>query len=469
MAWEACSEQAKRAEESEDRSRREKHEPCPMSTVLERTQSTPVLSPFSLEHLPYENSYQHRETHTDSQWLNEYKKSPGSIFKYYSVQNEFDFLKSTSELSPEGQAFYVSENVKRYLGEFVGKVPYTTIRYEMDADGFTFAGMHVMDSYKKAAELSRKEREHAEVVGFQIIEDALLDKEKKQNPPKTAYWISPPKDWDYGFIFIFKKEEGSKIAEYILRYPENKGEFIQSNNLLSVIDPQSPKLHHSDDFLFAPTFGIEKQKEYGDVDRIMRTIGIDERKISESHYFEKQVEIILGSWISEYTRRVISLSKKDPSDIDFDWQVGQAEILLLSIYQQAQDILRLFPYQNKSQVLTHAFGHDVNMFSEELLGIHALQLKKQKNVPQAEGGSCPVINDAQNMTDPVAQFVSNHDVVNALKIGKKLEDILNGESNEKKLLECKCPKCEQKVVAVIENGKITCPRKECGNTAPYKC
>jgi hypothetical protein len=178
---------------------------------------------------------------------------------------------------------------------------------------------------------------------------------------------------------------------------------------------------------------------------------------------------MLGSWISEYARRVISLSRKDPSDIDFDWQVGQAEILLLSIYQQAQDILRLFPYQNKSQALTHAFGHGINMFSEELLGIHALQLKKQKNVPQAEGGSCPVINDAQNMTDPVAQFVSNHDVVNALKIGKKLEDILNGESSEKKLLECNCPKCKQKVVAVIENGTITCPRKECGNTAPYKC
>lgn len=440
-----------------------------MSAVLERTQSAPALSLIPHEHLIYAESHQHQETSTDSQWLNEYKKSPGSIFKYYSVQNEFDFLKSADELSHEGKAFYIAENVTRYLGEFVGKVPYTTIRYEMDKDGFTFAGMHMMDSYKKAAELSKRERERAEVVGFQIIEDTLLNKEKKPNPPTTAYWISPPKDWDYGFIFIFKKEATGKTAEYILRYPENRGEFVQSNNLLNTIEPQSPQLHSSDSFLLAPIFGVEKQKDHGDMDRIMRTIGIDERKIDESHYFEEQVNNVLGSWINEYARRVIDLSKKDQRDVDFDWQVEQAEILLLSIYQQAQDILRLFPYQNKSPVFARALESDANTFSQELLGIHALQLKKQKNLPQAEGGSCPVINDAQNMTDPVAQFVSNHDIVNALKIGKKLEDILNGESNEKKLLECRCPKCEQKVVAVIENGKITCPRKECGNTAPYKC
>ncbi|MFZ2206813.1 MAG: hypothetical protein WA061_03870 [Microgenomates group bacterium] len=440
-----------------------------MSAVLERAPSTPVLSLIPHEHSFNEENHKYQETYTDSQWLNEYKKSPGSIFKYYSVQNEFDFLKSADELSPEGKTFYIAENVNRYLGEFVGKVPYSTIRYEMDTDGFTFAGMHMMDSYKKAAALSKRERERAEVVGFQIIEDALLNKDKIPNPPTSAYWISPPKDWDYGFIFIFKKEENGKTAEYILRYPENRGEFVQSNKLLDTIEPQSPELHNSDSFLLTPLFGIEKQRDHGDIDRIMRAIGIDERKIDESHYFEEQVKNTLGTWINEYARRVIDLSQKDRRDIDFDWQVEQAEILLLSIYQQAQDILRLFPYQNRSPALTRTFQSDANTFSQELLGIHALQLKKQKNLPQAEGGSCPVINDAQNMTDPVAQFVSNHDIVNALKIGKKLEDILNGESNLKKLLECKCPKCEQEVVAVIENETITCPRKECGNTAPYKC
>ncbi len=440
-----------------------------MSVVLERTQSAPALSYFTPEHHLSEGGLRSHETQTDSRWLSEYKKSPGSIFKYYSVKNEFDFLTSAEELTPEGQIFYVEENVKRYLGEFVGKIPYTTIRYEMDEAGFTFAGMHVMDSYRKAAEMSQRSRERAEVTGFQIIEDALLGRGKEQNPPNTAYWISPPKDWSYGFIFVLKKDRDGKIAESILRYPENQGEFVQSNALMRVLQPNSPEMQNSDNFLLAPQFGIEHQNGHGDLDRIMRSIGIDEEKIGQSHYFEEQVEKTLGSWIREYAKRVIDLSKKDQRDIDYGWQIEQAEILLLSVYQQAQDIMRLFPYHTQSSTLAHTLTQDENVFSQELLGIHAAQLKKQKNLPQAEGGSCPVINDAQNMTDPVSQFVSNHDVVNALKAGKKLEDILNGESSEKKLLECKCPKCEHKVVAVIENGKITCPRKECGNTAPYKC
>jgi len=440
-----------------------------MSAVLERTQSAPSLSLLRPYYHQFDGGHLTHEVQTESQWLSEYKKSPGSIFKYYSVKNEFDFLKSADELTPEGQTFYVEENVKRYLGEFVGKIPYTTIRYEMDDGGFTFAGMHVMDSYKKAAEMSHRSREQAEVAGFQIIEDTLLNKGKEQHPPNAAYWISPPKDWSYGFIFILKKDKGGRITESILRYPENQGEFVRSNALMQVFQPNSPEIQNSDDFLFSPQFGFEEQNSHGDLDRIMQCIGIDEEKITQSHYFEERIEKTLSSWIHEYAKRIIQLSTKDRMDIDYDWQTEQAEILLLSIYQQAQDIMRLFPYHTSSSMLAHAISQDENVFSQELLGIHAAQLKKQKNLPQAEGGSCPVINDAQNMTDPVSQFVSNHDVVNALKAGKKLEDILNGESSEKKLLECKCPKCEHKVVAVIENGKITCPRKECGNTAPYKC
>lgn len=401
-------------------------------------------------------------------WLKDYKKTPGSIFKYYSVKNEFDFLKSAAEMTPEKQEFYIQENVVRYLGEFVGKIPYTTIRYDMDAQGFTYAGMHMMDSYRKAAEMTRRSREYAEVVGFQLIEDAFGNKAGEPNPPTTAKWISPPKDWDYGFEFIFKKGKDGKIVEYILRYPEKRGELIKSNELLHLERPNAQKLLRADDFLLDPLFNADQQKTNNDLDAVLKAIGIDEQKIAQSHYFEQQIEKVLGSWISEYAKRIVGLSKKAKSDVDYEWSIEQAEILLLSIYQQAQEIMSLYPFHNSSPVIAHAFEHSDNVFSQELLGLHALQLKQQKNLPQSLGGSCPAIEDVQSL-DPATRFVSNHDIVTALKNGKKLEEILNGDSNEKKLLKCTCPGCKHVVVAVIENGTITCPRKACGNSAPYEC
>lgn len=442
-----------------------------MSAILERSATSPSyravshIFPFGVESTNVDRL--RFELPEPDNWLKDYKKTPGSIFKYYSVTNEFDFLKSAAEMTPEKQEFYIQENVMRYLGEFVGKIPYTTIRYDMDDKGFTYAGMHMMDSYRKAAEMTKRSREYAEVVGFQLIEDALGNKAADPNPPTTAKWISPPKDWDYGFEFIFKKGKDGTIVEYILRYPEKRGELIQSNNLLHIDYPHR-QLNHADNFLFAPIFTAGPQKADDDLDTVLRAIGIDEQKIAQSHYFEQQIEKVLGSWISEYARRIVGLSKKEKSDIDYEWSIEQAEILLLSIYQQAQEIINLYPFHNSSSIVAHAIEHSDNVFSQELLGIHALQLKKQGNLPQSLGGSCPAIEDIQSL-DPAIQFVSNHDIVNALKNGKKLEDILTGDSKEKKFLKCTCPGCKHTVMAVIENGTITCPRKACGNSAPYEC
>lgn len=39
---------------------------------------------------------------------------------------------------------------------------------------------------------------------------------------------------------------------------------------------------------------------------------------------------------------------------------------------------------------------------------------------------------------------------------------------EQRILCCKCPFCNEKVEAVIANGKITCPNPKCGKSAPYQ-
>ncbi|RJQ27428.1 hypothetical protein C4577_01185 [Candidatus Parcubacteria bacterium] len=48
-----------------------------------------------------------------------------------------------------------------------------------------------------------------------------------------------------------------------------------------------------------------------------------------------------------------------------------------------------------------------------------------------------------------------------------LSTLVFGPSSERKILACKCPSCERQVNAVIENGKITCPK--CSASADYNC
>jgi hypothetical protein len=438
-----------------------------MGTVLERQNFAPAYhtldnkSPFGLGRTNVENL---RFTLPEStSWIKDYKKTPGSIFKYYSVKNEFDFLKSAGELTPEKQEYYIQENVKRYLGEFVGKIPYTTIHYEMDQQGFMFAGMHVMDSYKKAAEISKRSREHAEVVGFQMIQDTLSNAPREVNPPTSAYWISPPKDWDYGFIFVLKRDDAQHITEYILRYPEKRGEFTKSNELLTLLDPHIHELHDSDDFLLVPQFGKEKGRSTADLDTIIRTIGgTSEEKIAESHYFEEQIDKVLGTWISEYSKRIINLSKKDKRDIDYDWHVEQAEILLISIYQQAQDIIKLRPFQHISTEFEHALEVGENVFSQERFESHTHELRAQKALPQAAGGSCPAI--VGQTWDPVSQFISNIDMVSALKSGIKIQDLMGNGLKKDRYEDYNCPHCGYKMKGELK-GKShtwakTCPHCE---------
>lgn len=408
-----------------------------------------------------------KEQHNSTQWLAEYKKSPGSIFKYYSVKNELDFLNQTKELTPEGQKFLIHKNVESYLAEFVGKIPYKTIHYETDGDGFTFAGMHMTDSYKKAADLSKRKREWAEGVGFQMIEDELTNKEKKASPATSAYWTSPPKDWDYGFCFIFKNDSAGRVIEYILRYPEKRGELIKSKRLLHVLDPNIQQPDDADDFLLIPIFGHGNTKSNEDLDTIMKSIGIDEHKIEQSHYFEEQVQLSLGSWIDEYSKRVITLSHKNKSDDDYMQQLENAEILLLSIYQQAEEIKNFFPYQHSSPFLAQALNNPHNHFSQERFTTQIAVLEREKNLPQSAGGSCPTAGEPENVLDP-ARFISNDKIIKALKSGNNINGILN----ERKILWCQCPECGHMVDAVIENGTISCPPKEkggCGKSGPYKC
>lgn len=416
-----------------------------------------------------------RTRHKDTlQWLSDYEQRSNSVFKYYSVPNEIEFLKKENQLTVERQQYYVEENVKRFLGEFVGKVPYTTIPYEIDSEGFTYASMHVMGSYENAARLGGQ-RERAEVEGFQKIESAMVQSLHKQPElQSTAFWISPPKIADYGFVFVMKPEENGRIKEYILRYPEKQTDLTKSSHLFRLIDPSVHLPENTDEFLRSPLFGTKGGDFSQDLHAIMSSIGITQEVIDRSRYFEDQIDKKLGSWITQYAKSVIDAARLMDGNESTHEHVNQCKLLLLSLYQQAQDIMHLYPYRHLSSAGIMVVDESENEFTWERFAGYSTQLANQQVLPTATAGSCPAIDDPASTLDPVTRYVSNHDIISQLRTATpeqivQNKNVLTKDDGTEKKLDCTCPFCQEKVSAVIANGTITCPRKECGKSGPYAC
>ena len=270
-------------------------------------------------------------------WLHDYEKLEGSIFNYYSIHNEIEFLKKIDSLPSEKKQFYLQENIKRFLGEFVGKVPYTTIPYDVDKNGISFAGIYVMDSYRKAAE-NGSLREQAETAGFQNIEATYVQSLKDAEALPIGAWISPPKTADYGFVFVFIPDGNGKIKEYILRYPERLTALEKSKDLYSLLSPATSVPQDSNEFLTQPLFDRSNQKSPDILQSVMKEVGINERKIQESKLFEQTINSTLGKWIDSYTSLIQSLALYEKNSPFYNQGILQAKKILLSIYQKAQEI-----------------------------------------------------------------------------------------------------------------------------------
>jgi len=68
-------------------------------------------------------------------------------------------------------------------------------------------------------------------------------------------------------------------------------------------------------------------------------------------------------------------------------------------------------------------------------------------------------------------FPSYFSLVSNAILGTDLAEKQEKSTAKKKTLRCTCPFCNNKVNAIIANGKITCPEDDggCGKSAPYQC
>lgn len=414
--------------------------------------ASPLLPPSSSLTALHTLERSHPSRKKDFEWLSDYEKQKNSIFTYYSIPNEIEFLRKTEGLSHERKKYYIEENVKRFLGEFVGKVPYTTIPYEIDEKGFSYADMHVMDSYNNASALG-EERERAENDGFAQIEAEMI--QSLRSPLElqtTAFWISPPKIADYGFVFVMKPEGNGKVKEYILRYPEKQTDLSLSAQLFQAMSQDGTAPPNTNAFLRSPLFGKRGRAFDQDMSQIMRIVGISDGEIIQSQWFERAVEQNLGTWIAQFADSVIDASRS--SNHLAEETIIQCKLLLLSIYQQAKELVSGDSHQTTAHTQEPDTQNAGSHFSWEKLAGYAAIFAHNSNLPTAEEGSCPAFENPANPFETSLPRMDNLSAITTFAKGTPLEKAFqNAESFA-------CPKCGN----AIPSGKgiETCP--SCGMT-----
>ena len=387
-------------------------------------------------------------------WLTEYETQEKNIFNYYSIDNEVTFIQNTKDIPPGQQRFYLEENVVRFLAEFVGKVPYTTVPYSLSSEGFDYAGMNVMSSYEKGVHFGG-EREKAEINGFEKIVTEMKTALQTQKDIPASFWISPPKNCDYGFVFALVPDANKRIREYVLRYDEPRTSLVTSNYLMNLLGDTT--YQNADEFLRHPLF-FNRNTADEILDIVMSTIGIDDSKIKQSKQFEHSTKSTLQSGIDMYVDTITQATQtSDNTDL-----IIRSKLILIQLYKDAQRIQN----EIESQTITtnsadyYETVTPIPLYHSTQLDYAAVlaNITLDQGPIVANGGSCPSLQDTENPFDQNAQiFSSSFDHLQKLQKGP-LESFF-----KKTETSFACPLCGTPIPS--GQGITECPNKPaCGIT-----
>ncbi len=377
------------------------------------------------------------------------------IFNFYSIKNDVDFLKD-NHMSPKKEEFYLRENVLRFLGEFVGSVPYTKITYINEPTGLDFAGIKVIDSYRKTARLAGVgSREWHEGQGFEKIHDEL-----QQGGPKNILWVSPSKIANYGFAFLFQKDAQNVVYEYILRYPEPLGAVDTSCALISRLTGRIPSQAGANDFLLHP---LTQKDAHIDLPTLLKALDINDASIQKSAHFEEETRNKLGPWIDLYIKQIQLLANMPGNDSPdlFEGEIEKLQILFTGIYNMAQTIKEAV--DNKQISAEGIYFSGVPLQPTSTLQNNYLYSVAQQQAASRpifiSGGSCPVTRG-----DRSDSFLSSSQLAASLKLGispaTQIETFYSNSGKKK----VNCPSCGNEVIfnpqIVLTEGILRCA---CGN------
>lgn len=351
-----------------------------------------------------------------------------SIFEYYSVKGDIDFLKKIQYLPIEERRLYLEENVIKFLGEFVGEVPYTQIHYLLKFTGLEYGGINILKIHQDAACLTgENSREMADLIGYEKMQKDLLS-----GRSNIAIWLSPPITSDYGFAFLLASHKDGKVSEYILRYDEKKGQLEKSNAILTSLNPWSPIYHNPEDFMKNPITYLSPSVKK-DLETLLTITGVDQASIHSSLLFEESVRKQLSSWIQIYIDKIIELSEREEfSPLVFNAYEKELKLILAGIYNEAQELKERQLRDEALDYRTDSSLNDISIFNQIYQSARSRSL-------QVSGGGCPPTKAKEGQYG----FISAGDIINALINPMSVETLVknsNDYKNDPNLCRCSATK-----------------------------
>lgn len=355
-------------------------------------------------------------------------------------------------------------DISSYLGEFILGARFKEFYYEEIIDPQTgqrgigapgFIG-DIGKSYEGAIQDAQRRgfsgrREIAESEAF----NKKLNPQLLNAPAGTFYiWVSPPGSkeegyGDYSFTHLGQVQEtATGRRRYVVTSLRNTLELDDHAAMLNHFLPEGKKLKNPNDidFLSSPILiANEGNHTIHDLLVAIDVILKQERKrtthfaqaYQEREDWEKKLLESLGPMIDDYCLSVVGgASKADSQKI----------------------IWAMENYTRESTVEDITFPVREGTVSRRELEAAIIYQRYGYQPATLAGGGC-----SPGSSNPIRNSLTTTATLPWQE--HKLENFRSSEG--KKTLECTCPNCQQKVKAVIENGKIHCPA--CGAAAPYKC
>lgn len=350
--------------------------------------------------------------------------------------------------------------IARYGGEFILKEKFTEFFYEETIDLKTgqtrlhapgFMGP-IAESYDRAIHENKvsgrsARREEAECEGFHYLEKELLEA-----PLGTCYlWISPPGTkeegyGDYSFTYMGRVEEtanGRRISVTSLR---NTLTLEEHTLIINRFLPEEKKLANPQDIDFLSTPAIIYPEGNCDIydlllkmDVILKTQKGKKTEFAKAYQERKNWEKELVKKLSPVINDYYSLLEK-----------GVTQEELQQVFWAMENYTREWINKRPVTIINERPVSPVELREH-------FYAQYNYKPPALEGGNCP----------PDPSSLSSNPFSSAILPFQqhKLENTVSSEG--KKTLKCTCPNCNKKVEAVIESGKIHCPK--CGASAEYEC
>lgn len=379
-----------------------------------------------------------------------------SIFKYFDVSNEVLFVRNLIDFGlPKAERdFYVRENAYRFLGEFVGKIPYTTVSYVLKDDGLYYGDINTTDVYEATAQMtSEGSREWAEYAGHENTFRLLHE----EDSPIIAF--SPPKIADYSFAFVWTKGEfdeelgGTPIEMRAIRYKEPMESIEATARAAQELIPDIHTDHFPDaNSYIASPFVLSEDLRIQDVARIL---GVDSPDVERSQLFEEAVRVemegLVEHWIDEV--EVAALIEKET--VEYQKTMSRLETILAGIFNAAGEIREKLEAEGADYEMgVHSDFIDRGV-SDEVRFAYFARLAGQKEATVVGGGSCPVTNDE-----------SSDGLRRELRLNRTIEDILHRginatEDSASHYNNYACPHCRETIPGELkgkqEEWRTHCP------------